>query len=92
MRSSSSPPVRDLLLAAAIIKDSNWISINNLIRPIFKSDVPSELYWRYPDLTSRTEYIGEVVRLTTEGKMSKEASYLRYMSGPGRQRTEARRQ
>lgn len=35
--------------------------------------------WRYPDLTSQTEYIGEVVRLTIEVEMSKEASYLRDM-------------
>lgn len=33
--------------------------------------------WRYPDLTHQTEYIGEVVRLTIEVEMSKEASYLR---------------
>lgn len=35
--------------------------------------------WRYPDLTTQTEYIGEVVRLTIEVEMSKEASYLRDM-------------
>jgi hypothetical protein len=35
--------------------------------------------WRYPDLTHQTEYIGEVVRLTIEVEMSKEASYLRDM-------------
>jgi len=33
--------------------------------------------WRYPDLTHQTEYIGEVIRLTIEVEMSKEASYLR---------------
>lgn len=35
--------------------------------------------WRYPDVTHQTEYIGEVVRLTIEVEMSKEASYLRDM-------------
>lgn len=35
--------------------------------------------WRYPDLTHQTEYIGEVVRLTIEVEMSKEACYLRDM-------------
>lgn len=35
--------------------------------------------WRYPDLTHQTEYIGEVVRLTIEVEMSKEASFLRDM-------------
>lgn len=35
--------------------------------------------WRYPDLTQQSEYIGEVVRLTIEVEMSKEASLLRDM-------------
>lgn len=35
--------------------------------------------WRYPDLTHQTEYIGDVVRLTIEVEMSKEASVLRDM-------------
>jgi hypothetical protein len=35
--------------------------------------------WRYPDLTHQTEYIGEVVRLTIEVEMSKEAGFLRDM-------------
>jgi len=35
--------------------------------------------WRYPDLTRQSEYIGEVVRLTIEVEMSKEASVLRDM-------------
>jgi len=35
--------------------------------------------WRYPDLTNQTEYIGEVIRLTIEVEMSKEAGYLRDM-------------
>lgn len=33
--------------------------------------------WRYPDLTSQTEYLGDIVRLTIEVEMSKEASVLR---------------
>jgi len=33
--------------------------------------------WRYPELTSHAEYIGNVVRLTIEREMSKEASHLR---------------
>ncbi|MDK6079488.1 Fic family protein [Massilia varians] len=33
--------------------------------------------WRYPDLTHQSEYIGDVIRLTIEVEMSKEASYLR---------------
>ena len=33
--------------------------------------------WRYPDLTRQSEYIGEVIRLTIEVEMSKEASFLR---------------
>lgn len=35
--------------------------------------------WRYPDLTHQSEYIGDVVRLTIEVEMSKEASVLRDM-------------
>ena len=35
--------------------------------------------WRYPDLTQQSEYLGEVVRLTIEVEMSKEASVLRDM-------------
>ena len=35
--------------------------------------------WRYPDLTQQSEYIGDVVRLTIEVEMSKEASVLRDM-------------
>lgn len=33
--------------------------------------------WRYPDLTHQSEYIGNVIRLTIEVEMSKEACYLR---------------
>eukprot|EP01133_Synstelium_polycarpum_P020967 gene20967-25175_t len=33
--------------------------------------------WRYPDLTHQSEYLGDVIRLTIEVEMSKEASYLR---------------
>ena len=33
--------------------------------------------WRYPDLTLQSEYIGNVIRLTIEVEMSKEASCLR---------------
>lgn len=35
------------------------------------------LTWHYPDLTQQSEYIGEVIRLTIEVEMSKEASFLR---------------
>jgi len=35
--------------------------------------------WRYPDLTHQSEYLGDVVRLTIEVEMSKEASVLRDM-------------
>lgn len=33
--------------------------------------------WRYPDLTLQSEYIGDVIRLTIEIEMSKEAGLLR---------------
>lgn len=33
--------------------------------------------WRYPDLTTHSEYMGKVIRLTIEEEMSKEAMYLR---------------
>lgn len=33
--------------------------------------------WRYPDLTRQSEYIGDVIRLTIEIEMSKEAGFLR---------------
>lgn len=35
--------------------------------------------WRYPDLTPQSEYMGDVVRITIEEEMSKEASFLRDM-------------
>jgi len=33
--------------------------------------------WRYPNLTQQSEFVGQVVQLTIEVEMSKEASYLR---------------
>lgn len=33
--------------------------------------------WRYPDMTDHVEYLAEVVRLTIEQEMRKEAAYLR---------------
>lgn len=33
--------------------------------------------WRYPDLTDHVEYLAEVVRITIEQEMRKEAGYLR---------------
>lgn len=33
--------------------------------------------WRYPDMTDHVEYLAEVVRLTIEQEMRKEAGYLR---------------
>jgi hypothetical protein len=33
--------------------------------------------WRYPDLTDHAEYLAEVVRITIEHEMHKEAGYLR---------------
>lgn len=33
--------------------------------------------WRYPDLTSHAEYMGEVIQMTIQDEMSKEAMYLR---------------
>ena len=33
--------------------------------------------WRYPDLTDHVEYIADIVRLTIEQEMHKEAGYLR---------------
>ncbi|XKH61532.1 Fic family protein [Halomonas sediminis] len=33
--------------------------------------------WRYPDLTDHVEYLADVVRMTVEQEMPKEASYLR---------------
>jgi hypothetical protein len=35
--------------------------------------------WRYPDLTHQCEYLGNVVRLTIEDEMSREAGFLRDM-------------
>jgi len=35
--------------------------------------------WRYPDLTRQAEFLGNIVRLTIEGEMSKEAGILRDM-------------
>lgn len=48
-----------------------------------KSDFIFEKYddalpvWRYPDLTQQTAYLGNVIRMTIEEEMSKEASMLR---------------
>ena len=33
--------------------------------------------WRYPDLTDHVEYIADIVRVTIEQEMRKEAGYLR---------------
>lgn len=33
--------------------------------------------WRYPDLTDHVEYLADIVRITIEQEMRKEASYLR---------------
>jgi hypothetical protein len=33
--------------------------------------------WRYPDLTDHVEYLAQIVRLTIEQEMHKEAGYLR---------------
>jgi hypothetical protein len=33
--------------------------------------------WRYPDLTPHAEYLGEIVRMTIQDEMKREASYLR---------------
>ena len=33
--------------------------------------------WRYPDLTDHVEYLAQIVRLTIEQEMYKEAGYLR---------------
>jgi hypothetical protein len=35
------------------------------------------LAWRYPDMTDHVEYLAEIVRVTIEEEMHKEASYLR---------------
>lgn len=35
--------------------------------------------WRYPDLTYQAEYLGHVIRMTIESKVSKEATFLRDM-------------
>lgn len=33
--------------------------------------------WRYPDLTDHVEYLADIVRVTIEQEMRKEAGYLR---------------
>ncbi len=35
--------------------------------------------WRYPNITTQTEYMGHVIRLTIESEMDKEANFLRNM-------------
>src|ERR1700693_3099727 len=33
--------------------------------------------WKYPDLTPHTEYMGDVIQMTIQNEMDKEAMYLR---------------
>lgn len=49
------------------------------VRTNFSFDAYDEALaaWRYPELTSHSDYIGNVVRLTIEREMSKEAAHLR---------------
>lgn len=46
----------------------------NLQFDAYKDALPA---WRYPDMTDHAEYLAQVVQLTIEQEMRKEAGYLR---------------